>query len=164
MLDQSNIPYDIPTTKKSNTINIGVGIFVVDSNFEKILIGKRKDCDKFAQPGGWCEFTEEWEECGSRELFEETNINIPKERFIHIKTVNGYDKINNFHNVVVELLVEVNHEEIKEMKNMEPNKCEGWFWADYDFIERNMDKLFFPMRTFINITNFKNISDFKDML
>ena len=125
----------------------GIGVFVVDPFNNKVLIGKRKDNGLFAQPGGWLENGEEWEECGSRELREETGLNIDPCRIKHIKTFNCFDPKNNYHNVAIYLYVELI--ELKEIRNCEPEKCESWQWVDFSFIQDNIEMFFFPVKIFL---------------
>jgi len=140
--------------------HIGVGIFVADVTNNKILIGKRLQGGNLAQPGGWLERYETWEECGKRELMEETNIDITSERLIHISTYNCLDIENYGHNVAVQLYCEINEKEIELIKNVEPDKCEGWFWVDLPFVYENIDKLFLPMRMYFQkYKGLKNVSE-----
>jgi 8-oxo-dGTP diphosphatase len=126
----------------------GIGVFVVNPINNKILIGRRKDNGLYAQPGGWLEHGEEWEECGSRELREETGLNIEPNRIKHIKTFNCFDSSKNYHNVAIYLYVEIHENELKDIRNCEPEKCELWQWVDFTFIQENLDKFFFPVKIF----------------
>ena len=60
----------------------GVGIFIVNYETDKLLIGKRKDNNLYSIPGGWLEKWEEFEECGSREIKEETDLDISPNNLI----------------------------------------------------------------------------------
>ena len=104
----------------------------------------------FAQPGGWLEYGEDWSECGARELQEETGLNIPHERIKHIKTFNCHDPEKNYHNVAIYLYVKLKECELKDIKTMEPDKCETWDWVDFSFVKENKDKFFFPVRVFFD--------------
>lgn len=127
----------------------GIGVFVVEPINNKILIGRRKDNGLFAQPGGWLEHGEEWEECGSRELREETGLNIEPNRIKHIKTFNCFDPSENYHNVAIYLYVEIHENELTDIRICEPEKCESWQWVDFSFIQENIDKFFFPVKIFL---------------
>ena len=58
-------------------VTCGVRVLIINSSNE-ILLGRRSDHkDKFyAAPGGHLEYGESFEECASRELYEELNIRI----------------------------------------------------------------------------------------
>jgi 8-oxo-dGTP diphosphatase len=139
----------------------GIGVFVVNSTRDKMLIGKRKDTNTYAKPGGWLEFGETFEECGSRELKEEANIDISPDRLFHIKTYNCYDPMNNYHNVAIYLYCEITKEEESDIVNMEPHKNDFWVWVDFGFILENKDKLFFPFREFL--VQFKEINSLDEL-
>ena len=34
---------------------------------------------------------------------------------------------------------------------MEPAKCAGWFWATIKELRKNYQKLFYPLRTFLEL-------------
>ena len=150
--------------KNNPSVNIGVAIFLISPDYKSILLGKRKVGSLYSQPGGWCELYEEWEECASRELYEECNLNITKERFQHIKTINNIDIENRLHVVVTEFICLIKEHEMENIKNNEPDKSDDWFWADMEFINKNIERLFLPLRKFVNMVKLRNISDFKEMV
>lgn len=127
---------------------VGIGINVIYD--QKILLGIRKDNNNYSQPGGWLEYGESWEECGARELFEETGLIVDSSRMKHIQTFNCYNPETKYHNVAVYLSCILNEEESKLICNKEPEKCDGWIWVDFEFLIKNFDNLFFPIKVFLN--------------
>jgi len=144
----------------------GIGIFLVNYEANKVLIGKRKDNSLFALPGGWLERWEEFEECGSRELKEETDLNIPAEDLKHLRTYNCLDPKNNYHNVAIYLWTKINNMQAEKVKNMEPEKCENWMWVELKFIKENLEKFFFPNKLFIekHYNDLNNANDLEKIL
>lgn len=142
----------------------GIGIFLIDTNENKVLVGIRKDNGSIALPGGWLEFGEEWEECGSRELKEETGLDIDPVRIFHMKTFNCFNPETQYHNVAIYLMAEIEENEKPFVTNTEPHKCEGWFWVDYDFLVRNYPKLFFPLQVFLKFNQTDSIKRLKDLI
>lgn len=144
----------------------GIGIFIVNYEANKLLIGKRKDNNLYALPGGWLEKWEEFEECGSREIKEETDLDIPASNLSHLKTYNCFDTINKYHNVAIYLTTRINNKQAENVKTMEPEKCEKWFWADMKFIKENLEKFFFPNKLFIekHMDVLKNVNDIEKIL
>lgn len=129
---------------------VGVGIFLVDEKQDKILIGRRIDKGRYGLPGGWIEFGEEWEECASRELKEETGLVKDYACFRHINTFNAFERESNFHSVSCVMLCEVTEEEINKITNKEPRKCCGWFWISINEL-RNIEALFNPLKMFLKM-------------
>lgn len=46
---------------------------------------------------------------------------------------------------------EIESGEKSRIKNMEPAKCAGWFWATIKDLRKNYQKLFYPLRTFLEL-------------
>jgi 8-oxo-dGTP diphosphatase len=144
----------------------GVGIFIVNYETDKLLIGKRKDNNLYSIPGGWLEKWEEFEECGSREIKEETDLDISPNNLIHLKTYNLIDKDIKYHNIDIYLTTKINNKQAEDVKNMEPDKCEKWFWVDMKFIKENLDNFFYPDKFFIekHYDILQNASDIEKIL
>ncbi len=106
---------------------VGVGIVVVQDG--KVLLGKRvgsHGCGYYSPPGGNLEFKETVEACAIRELKEETGLN-PLSIQIGPWTQNVIDEQNHY----ISLFVVVSEfEGIPE--RLEPQKCEGWYWYQWD--------------------------------
>lgn len=105
---------------------IGVGVIVVQNG--KTLLGKRKGSHgsgHWAPPGGHLEFGETIEQCVERELLEETGI-------IPLSQKKGpwtNDIMGDKHYVTLWVFV---HEFKGTPQLLEPHKCEGWEWFDWD--------------------------------
>ncbi|VDI34532.1 nucleotide triphosphate diphosphatase NUDT15-like isoform X1 [Mytilus galloprovincialis] len=129
---------------------VGVGVFVTSEDHPNcVLVGIRKGSSgsgKYALPGGHLEFGEEWEDCGYRETMEETGLRLKKTRFATV--VNGIVEKENYHYVTVFVQGEVDTAVQSEPVNLEPDKCEGWQWLDWDnFVPAN--KCFRPLEMVI---------------
>ena len=107
-----------------------IGVCVLVEKEGKVLLGKRKSSHgdgSWATPGGHLEFVETVESCAARELYEETGLvilssalgpwaeNIMEEGTKHYITLFVF--VNEFSGV---------------LENLEPHKCEGWEWFDWD--------------------------------
>lgn len=121
---------------------IGVGVII--KNNGKILLGKRKGSHgegMWSLPGGHLEFNETIEDCAERETMEETGIkikNIKKAYFTN-------DLFSKEEKHYVTLFVTSDYDS-GEVKIMEPEKCDGWDWFDWD----NLPKpLFLPIENLL---------------
>jgi 8-oxo-dGTP diphosphatase len=109
----------------------GVGTLVILKNNNKVLLGRRKGSHghgEWSFPGGHLELNETIEECGKRELFEETGIDISKLTPIDMGYTNDIFHTEKKHYITVYHqynLTSVVNAEIKE-----PEKCFEWMWAD----------------------------------
>ncbi len=131
----------------------------------KLLIGRRRDSTLLGLPGGWLEFGENWEDCASRELFEETNIKKPATEFHHIYTLNCRYIDKGHHNISCIMLAEVKKEELYKVRNNEPDKCLGWYWISVEEMRSVISQLFYPLQQFLNqFQQIKKIDDLKKML
>jgi len=142
--------------------SVGVGIVIIHKG--KILLGRRIDSGMYGLPGGWLEFGESWAECASRELIEETGIEIKASKFKHIYTLNSINKEKNYHSVSCVMMSFADENEVKSLINKEPNKCYGWFWISLQELRNMYSLLFYPLRKFlINNSGIKNSADFRNL-
>lgn len=107
---------------------IGVGVVIVNENGH-ILVGRRKGsfAQKYSIPGGSIDMGETFEATAIREIKEETNLDILEPKVISVTNNLETFKEEGKHYVSVVLLVK---KYSGELKNMEPEKCEGWKWVD----------------------------------
>ena len=79
-------------------VTCGVRVLLINHKRE-ILLGRRIDHkDKlYAAPGGHLEFGESFEECASRELKEELDLDLDPSDIHYITTLNVCKKEENFH-------------------------------------------------------------------
>lgn len=112
--------------KKQPTV--GIGVIIVNKKNE-ILIGKRIGTfvPKYSIPGGGLEVGETFEEAAIREIKEETNLTITNPQVIGVTNNLETYKEAGTHTISIILLAK---QFLGELKVMEPEKCEQWFWCD----------------------------------
>jgi len=122
--------------KQRPKVGVGVMIFRATKGVPQVLLGKRNDDAKKASsdlhgegtwtmPGGKLDFQETLVDGAYREVLEETNIKIDKEK---IKVISVADEIvRDNHYVTVGFLCE-NFD--GEAKMMEPEEITEWRWYD----------------------------------
>ena len=107
---------------------VGVGVLIVKEG--KVLFGKRKGAHgagSWCFPGGHLEFMEKVEDCAKRETLEEAGVKIKNISYVTITEDMG--KAEGEHYITVFVMAEW---ESGEAKVMEPDKCEGWGWFEWD--------------------------------
>ncbi|XP_058183723.1 nudix hydrolase 1 isoform X2 [Rhododendron vialii] len=132
---------------------VGVAVFLLKEEEEgcrpKVLLGRRLTSigyNTFALPGGHLEFGESFEECAAREVKEETGLDIEKIEFVTVT--------NNFYTEQAKLPVHlvcifmraVLADPHQVAQNLEPKKCGGWDWYDWNSLPEPM---FGPLETMI---------------
>lgn len=164
--NENKINHEYKKPKRKNSIpGVGVGVFLIDSIRNRLLIGKRRESGHYGLPGGWLELGEEWEAAASRELFEETGLKKPLDTFHHIHTLNCKKLEYNFHSISCIMMNEIQDSEIDDIYNKEPNKCYGWLWTNIEMMRKNIDKLFHPLQDFLNkFPAIKSTEDIKNMV
>jgi 8-oxo-dGTP diphosphatase len=117
-----------------------------------VLIGKRissHGANSYQLPGGHLEHGESWSECASRELLEETNIDITKHHtsMSHTASSNDIFTIEKKHYITLFMQCDVSAQQAAQLKVMEPLKCSGWFWKPWTEIQANQldAPLFLPL-------------------
>ncbi|XP_078701946.1 nucleotide triphosphate diphosphatase NUDT15-like isoform X2 [Branchiostoma floridae x Branchiostoma belcheri] len=126
---------------------VGVGVLVTSHRHPGcVVVGKRKGAagsGTYALPGGHLEFGEEWADCASREVLEETGLKLKNVRFATV--VNGIQLSENYHYITIFMQAEVDTSHREEPVNLEPEKCEGWDWYAWDNFPDH-DQLFRPLQ------------------
>ncbi|CAD7938604.1 unnamed protein product [Amoebophrya sp. A120] len=124
------------------TVRVGVGCVLVN-RAGHILVGKRKKshgAGQYALPGGHLEMGEEWADCAAREVREETGLVLEPENFRFLYVSNDV-YTEEKHYVTIFMLHTPKIGEDRTPQNLEPEKCEGWSWQDWQQLhERFVDE------------------------
>ena len=125
----------------------GVGVLVILKYNDKVLLGKRKGSHghgEWSFPGGHLELNEEIEECGKRELLEETGINIIKNSIIDNEYTNDFFINEKKHYITLYQKYIIDELLIPQL--IEPDKCFEWGWFD---IYNLPDPLFLCVKNYL---------------
>jgi 8-oxo-dGTP diphosphatase len=111
-----------------NRPRVGVGVIILNHE-GKILIGRRigSHAPYYSLPGGNLDLGESFEEGATREIKEETGLDIKNPEVIAVTNNLETYRGEGTHYVSIVLLV---RNFSGEVKNREPEKCGGWLWTD----------------------------------
>lgn len=126
----------------NNRPKVGVGVIVVRNN--KVLLGKRLGAHgsyTWNFPGGHLEFGESIEECATREVKEETNLNITNPKLGPY--TNDIFVSEDKHYVTLFVIAQAPND---EPQIMEPDKCEQWDWFVWDSLPQ---PFFLPIKNLL---------------
>jgi 8-oxo-dGTP diphosphatase len=136
------------TLATDQQMQVSLGVFVRKDN--KILLGKRINViysGFWALPGGKLEFGESFEDCVTREVYEETGLHVKNITFATTENYPFPDK----HKHVVMLYFVADYES-GEVTLTEPEKCSEWKWFGYEKLpnpisfQKIFDKGFSPFK------------------
>ncbi len=128
--------------KAHSTIDVGVGVFIVRAG--KILLGERAGshgADTWGLPGGHLEFGESPADCAIREVLEETGLKINDIEPVAF-TNDIFEKEGKHYVTLFVLAKQCDGEPCI----MEPDKCNGWSWFDWNAL---------PQPLFASLVNLK---------
>lgn len=121
---------------------VGVGVIIIKDN--RVLMGKRKGSHGAASwnfPGGHLELNESIEDCAKRETLEEADIEIGEIKPAAFTN----DIFENESKHYITLFVTAKYIS-GEAKIMEPGKCDGWDWFDWNNLP---SPLFLPIQNLL---------------
>lgn len=88
---------------------------------------------------------ESFEECAVRELKEETGLDIEKIEFLTVTNSVFLENPKPSHYVVIFLRAAL-ADPLQEPQNLEPDKCHGWDWYDWNNLPQ---PLFWPLEKMV---------------
>ncbi|ERS94859.1 uncharacterized protein SPSK_08033 [Sporothrix schenckii 1099-18] len=121
------------STKPPPNPRVGVAAIVKNRNGQFVL-GRRKGAHgagKWQFPGGHLEFGEDPSACAQREALEETGLAVTPLGILSV--TNDIFTADNKHYITIFVLC-LRDDDSKEPENLEPHKCEGWYWKDWSFV------------------------------
>lgn len=113
----------------------GVGVLVILRYNDNVLLGKRKGSHghgEWSFPGGHLEMNETIEECGKREVFEETGIKIMNTSISNSEYTNDMFQKDNKQYITLYQKYIMNEPTTPEL--LEPEKCFEWKWFHIDHL------------------------------
>ncbi|CAN1296273.1 Nudix hydrolase 1 [Linum perenne] len=127
---------------------VAVVLFLLKGK-SSVLLGRRRSSigdSTFALPGGNLEFGESFEECAIRELKEETGLDVHKTELLTVTNNVFVEAPKPTHYVTVFLRAKMEDDQNQVPQNMEPDKCYGWDWYDWDDLP---SPLFWPLEKMV---------------
>ena len=119
--------YHSGMTEEALRPRVGVGVMVLKNGH--VLLGRRKGSHgsgEYAYPGGHLEHLESFEQCATREVREETGLEIGPLRFLRVLNTRVYAPKH-----YVDLAFAADWVS-GEPRVLEPNKVENWAWYPLD--------------------------------
>jgi 8-oxo-dGTP diphosphatase len=140
----------------ANLARVGLGVIIVGKN-DRVLVMKRRavHAPMYAIPGGHLELGETFEEGAIREVKEELNIDIRNPKVIAVTNNLKTFQDEGRHYISI-ILVARNYS--GHLKNMEPDKCDEFLWADpHNLPEPHFDASRLGIQCYLNGTFYEGV-------
>lgn len=121
---------------QKSVVRVGVGVIIRRNG--KILVGQRKGSHGegcWSIPGGHLEFGETIEECARREVLEETGLVLGEVKPFSLVT-NDIFAADWKHYVTCWAMADLPDDDVQVAANLEPEKCAGWEWHEWQNIPK----------------------------
>ncbi|GMH27535.1 hypothetical protein Nepgr_029378 [Nepenthes gracilis] len=135
-----------PTETGGPAPKVAVAVFLLEG--KKVLLGRRRSSigqSTFALPGGNLEYGESFEGCAARELKEETGLDIANTELLTV-TNNLFDDGPTPAHYITVLMRSSMANPSQVPQNLEPEKCDGWDWYNWDNLP---SPLFWPLEKMV---------------
>jgi ADP-ribose pyrophosphatase YjhB (NUDIX family) len=139
-----------------------IGVYVYNSEGDRLLIGKRCDEGTWSVLNKKLGYGETFEDCAVKLLSSTANILVDPERLRFLCTYNVVGK--TVHNVAVDYYMQMTKEEEKCHLMIDPYYFQSWNWYAYEEIEKMQDNLFCGTQIFLKKFNIKKIEDIKNIV
>lgn len=149
-------------TKQPQRPGTGVAVFLWDPASKKLLSSRRKDCKLIAFPGGHIEKYESWEEVASRELKEETALEVSVSEMKSLGAYNVICREKEYHYIVFPVICKYPTDQ--KIVNLEPEKHDDWDWWSIEKLKECRDELFYTIPIMMDQMGEKFSAEYFDSL
>lgn len=119
---------------------VDVGVVVLNSSSEKILLGLHKAENKWKIPSGKLLYSENFSDCAEREIKNKLSISVEPYRFKRSVSFNVLDKPKNLHSIEIDFLVKLTKKEETLVRNPRLSEFDWWVWFDYSELIEEMPR------------------------
>ncbi len=140
---------------------VDIGIYLLNEEGNKILLGFNKIENRWKLPGGKLQFSDDFTDCAQRELYNKLNLKVKAERLEKFVSLNVLDRERNYHSIEVDFHLKLTINEEKFIKNSSKLDYEWWVWFEYNDILEVKHELCFGIEAFFKkfkITSFPQIT------
>ena len=146
-----------------NRPKIFISVFIVNSEGDKLILGKKFYEDTFSLVSSKLNYGEEFEECAAKIITNTINIFVEDKK--RIKFLCSYNVVGqSIHNVAVDYYLQITSEEEKYHLNVDSYYFKNWDWHTFEQISKMHDSLSYGLQIFLKKFNVKNFEDLKNIV
>jgi ADP-ribose pyrophosphatase YjhB (NUDIX family) len=121
---------------------VEIGVYLINDSKTKILLGKNILDPYWKLVSGKLKYSEDFEESARKNLIEQINIEIERDRLNFLGSFNSIDREHNLHNIDINYYVVLTENEEKEIQSQNMNSYQGWKWFSYEDIQTKSKEIF----------------------
>ena len=140
-----------------------IGIYILNFNCDKILLGKNKFETFWRVLNGRLNYGEGFEDCACRVLLEQLNFKATPDRVKFLCSLNVLDKKTKFHCLEINYFIQITEKEENDISSLRSVYIQ-WKLFNLEDLEKSKEEVFFGISLFLKKYNISSLGLLKNVV